>query len=104
MTNYLAQLNTMQRPSLLICAARYGLADYNRNQHLKRILKQQELPDPARAIPELIERESDLDMLRRGGDASYSAVRHLETLIALIAETDLASKAMQVCQTQKACG
>ncbi|MBM7068485.1 DUF6477 family protein [Actibacterium sp. 188UL27-1] len=104
MTDYTATLRTMHRPRLLLCAARHGLVDYQRNQHLKRVLKQTELPEPGKAVPQLFQREAEIESLRVSGDATYSAVRHLDTLIALMAEMALQSDNVTSSKVAQLCG
>lgn len=104
MTDYEETLRTMHRPRLLLCAARYGLVDYQRNHHLKRVLRQSELPEPGKAIGQLFTQEAEIETLRQTGDASYSAVRHLDTLIALMAEMSLQPDNVASAQRLQLCG
>ena len=39
MTDLISLVHALRRPSLLIRAARFGLADYNRNRALKRLTR-----------------------------------------------------------------
>lgn len=89
MTDFLGVLNTLRRPRLLIRAARFGLKDYNRDRDLRRLVHTEELPTPSNAIPTLIAEESRLETNRRARDAAYSPARHVELLVALIAEIRL---------------
>ncbi|MBM9595538.1 DUF6477 family protein [Roseitranquillus sediminis] len=89
MTNLTGALNTLRRPRLLIRAARFGLRDYNRERDLKRLMKAETLPAPTRAISSLIAEEARIEETRRARDAAYSPARHVELLIALIAEARL---------------
>lgn len=89
MTEFLGVLNTLRRPRLLIRAARFGLRDYNRERDLRRLVRSDELPTPTRAIPTLIAEEQRLESIRRARDAAYSPARHVELLVALIAEIRL---------------
>lgn len=86
MTDASNLMKNLRRPSLLIRAARFGIADYNRQRDLKRIVHTQTLPTHERAVSTLIERESEIEAKRKSGDASYSIARHVEVLIALMAE------------------
>lgn len=79
-------INTLRRPRLLIRAAKLGKQDYTRERHLRRLLPQSPLPRPAEAVLHLIEIERDLDDQRRDSSAGYSLPRHLDVLIALLAE------------------
>ena len=80
----LALSEELRRPRLLMRAARIGLQDYRRDRDLRRLIAQ-ELP-PDRALPRLIEVEQTLEETRRKGDAAYSVNRHVDVLIALLAE------------------
>lgn len=92
MTEFLGILNTLRRPRLLIRAARFGLRDYNRERDLRRLVRSEILPTPTRAIPALIAEESRLEDERRARNAAYSPARHVELLVALIAEIRLAPR------------
>ena len=46
-------------------------------------------PSPAKAVDGLIETEARMEATRKAGDASYSVARHVEVLIALMAEARL---------------
>jgi hypothetical protein len=81
------QVSRLKRPKLLVSAARLALKDYRRKSHLSRILRG---PVPAKAsavLGELCDMETHLNTLRKTRDAAYSAARHIEVLVALIAET-----------------
>ena len=47
------------------------------------------MPTPAKAVSRLLAAEDEMDALRREGGASYSVTRHIELLVALIAEARL---------------
>ncbi|MCA0940820.1 DUF6477 family protein [Salipiger pacificus] len=82
-------LGALRRPRLLVRAARYGAADYQRAAHLPRLLG---APCPERhgaALLRLMEMEDGLDSSRRARAASYSAARHVEVLAAIIGEARL---------------
>lgn len=85
------QTAQLRRPAILIRTARAGLAYYNRNRDLRRLLPGSEgVPSPEAALRRLSEAEATLDDRRRSGDARYSLTRHVALLIALLAETRLA--------------
>ena len=86
----LDRLSALNRPRLLVRAARIGLADYNREHTLRRLLPGHAVPAPGKAIEVLLDREEALDTIRREGGASYSSARHVEMLAALINEGRLA--------------
>jgi len=85
----LAILSRLRRPKLLIRAARFGLADYNRDRDLRRVMRAPAAPAPATAVSRLLEEEARLEDSRICGGAAYSPARHVEVLIALMAEARL---------------
>ena len=88
MTDFRALLSDLRRPQLLIRAARCGLSEYRRERDLKRLLGGQQ-PSPDRSVPRLLNEEERLEETRKAGDARYSLARHIEVLIALMAEVRL---------------
>lgn len=84
---------TLRRPRLLVRAARIGIEDYQRERDLCRLMKSSHLPSPERAVSALIDEEEVLEETRRRGDADYSPMRHVEVLIALMAEARLLPRA-----------
>lgn len=89
MTDLIQLLSTLRRPRLLIRAARFGMTDYNRERDLKRLIREPSAPTPARAVSRLMSEEAALEENRTSGDASYSVARHVDILIALMAEAKL---------------
>lgn len=87
MTDFAAILAKLRRPRLLIRAARCGLVDYRRDRDLKRLVDS--MPSPERAVTKLLAEEERLEDIRQSGAASYSVARHIEVLIALMAEVRL---------------
>jgi hypothetical protein len=68
-------------------AARFGLGEYRRERDLRRWV-----PDPVtpeNTVSTLISTEARLEATRLAGDAAYSVARHIEVLIALLAEAQL---------------
>jgi hypothetical protein len=84
-----ASIAALRRPQLLIRAARFGLAEYRRDRDLRRLLAVAPLPSPVSAVGQLLEAEADAEERRREGAATYSVARHIELLVALIAESRL---------------
>ena len=80
MTDFRDLLKNLRRPRLLVQAARLGMADYRRERDLRRIAGTPAAPDHAQAA---------LEQTRRAGDAGYDIARHVEVLIALMAEVRL---------------
>ncbi|WP_424939910.1 DUF6477 family protein [Aliiroseovarius sp. S253] len=89
MTTTTDMLKTLRRPRLLVRAARFGLSEYNRDKDLKKLMKTTAIPSPSQAVDGLLMAEAQLEETRKSGDASYSCARHVEILIALLAELQL---------------
>lgn len=89
MTNPLTLLNALRRPRLLIRAARFGMTEYRRERDLARLLHSNRLPAPGQALDTLMAQEEHLENTRVSGDASYSISRHIDLLIAMMAEARL---------------
>ena len=86
MQDILTMLNALHRPRLMMRAARIGAQEYKRDAHLPRLLGYEGLPRQGPALIKLMEMEADLENQRIGADASYSLIRHLDVLIAMVAE------------------
>lgn len=86
MQDILTMLNALHRPRLMMRAARIGAQDYRRAAHLPRLLGYGVLPRHGAALIKLMEIEAVLEEQRTGADASYSLIRHLDVLIAMVAE------------------
>ncbi len=89
MNDVLAHLNTLRRPRLLIRAARIGQQDYRRDLHLNRLLPCGANRHSGMTLRALIDMEEILNTQRRDGAAAYSACRHVDILIAMMAEARL---------------
>ncbi|MBR9842253.1 MAG: hypothetical protein GYB25_03775 [Rhodobacteraceae bacterium] len=90
MQDILSRLNALHRPRLLIRAARAGADEYNRTPHLARLLGYGlKAPRSGPALMRLMELESEVNAQRVSGDAAYSLVRHVDLLIAMLAEARL---------------
>ena len=89
MSDLLSVVSELRRPRLLIRAARAGVAEYNRNRDLKRLMRTAEAPTPDRALSALMAEEERIEATRQAGDASYSFLRHIDVLIAMMAEARL---------------
>jgi Family of unknown function (DUF6477) len=84
MTDCRTMLATLRRPRLLMRAARFGLADYRRERDLRRCVGGAASPEDT--VTSLMTVEARLEATRITGDAAYSVARHIEVLIALLAE------------------
>jgi hypothetical protein len=85
----LTMLTVLKRPRLLMRAARIGAEEYRRDRHLQRILGYGSAPRPAPALLKLMEMEAAINTQRISDDASYSLVRHVDILIAMMGEARL---------------
>lgn len=92
MTDFRALLSNMRRPRLLIRAAHCGLPDYKRDRDLRRLINTNNPPE--RLVPKLLAAEEVLEENRLSGDVAYSVARHIEVLVALIAEVRLLPRQM----------
>lgn len=95
MKDFTVLLASLRRPRLLIRAARFGLEQYDRARDLKRVISSVTLPPPEQALTRLIECEAELEATRKTGDASYSVARHVDVLIALMAEARLLPQSVE---------
>ncbi|MFN7223520.1 MAG: DUF6477 family protein [Paracoccaceae bacterium] len=87
MSDFRALFSNLRRPRLLMHAARFGVSDYRRERDLKRLI---DLPaSPEVTVSRLLTEEGKLEENRQRGDAGYSIARHIEVLIALLAESRL---------------
>lgn len=87
MSDFCALLAELRRPRLLMRAARLGLGDYRRDRDLRRLVGAGASPEVT--VPSLMQVEEALEATRLTGDASYSVTRHVDVLIALLAEARL---------------
>jgi hypothetical protein len=87
MSDFRMMLANLRRPRLLMHAARFGLGDYRRDRDLRRLGERSASPEET--VPRLLSVEEALEATRVAGDASYSAARHIDVLIALLAEAQL---------------
>lgn len=86
MTDIHTRLAKLRRPRLLLSAARFGLVDYNREAALGRIVGGP-APLPGRwYLEELVALEDRLNESRKAREASYTTARHVDVLVALLAE------------------
>ena len=91
MSDFRKVLSEMRRPPLLMRAARLGVQNYNRGHWLKRLVPGETSAE--RILPRLLNAEEELELIRQRGDASYSITRHIEVLIALLAEVSMMRRA-----------
>lgn len=96
MSDLKSVLSGLCRPRLLVRAARHGLAEYNRSRDLQRIAGHAAGKTSHSLVEHLIEREEQLEENRKKGDGSYSIARHIEVLVALMAECRLLPRNQRV--------
>ena len=82
-------LRQMERPALLVRAARCGVPDYERKRDLRRLTRVAVPKSSRRALTSLLALEERVEHRRVTGDANYSMTRHVDLLIAVMAEAQL---------------
>jgi hypothetical protein len=82
-------LANLRRPRLLVRAARHGIQDYRRERDLRRLIDATSPPSPEAALARLFDAEERAEETRLAGGAGYSITRHVELLIAMMAEARL---------------
>ena len=89
MQDILGMIGALNRPKMLVQAARFGVDDYSRGSILPRLFKTLSLPRSGEAILRLLDIEADLNDRRIAAASDYSVARHVEVLIALMGEARL---------------
>ena len=89
MSEILSALGSLRRPRPLIRAARHVISDYSRERTLRRLLDGEHSLPPEAAVRKLMQAEALVESDRQRGDGTYSIARHIELLIALMAEARL---------------
>ena len=92
MNDCLAMLKAMNRPRLLVRAARIGVQDYRRERDLARVLKFERIPGPRSAVMQLLQQEAELEEERANGTSTYSVRRHVQVMIAIMGEAMLITR------------
>lgn len=87
MTDFRTILANLRRPRLLIRAARFGLEDYRRDRDLPRFVAARTAIEAT--VAQLFAEEERLEEIRVTGDINYPVGRHIEVLVALMAEVQL---------------
>lgn len=82
------QVAQLRRPTLLIKAARFGIDDYNREPHLRRVLKGTVPLRPGPALILLLDVEKRMNDDRTSQASAYTIADHIDVLIAIMAEAD----------------
>ncbi|WP_238547758.1 DUF6477 family protein [Meridianimarinicoccus roseus] len=87
MNDPITLLKSLQRPALLVSAARHAAEGYQPGGPvLRRLLKGSAPAGPAEAVLKLLMLEGEMEDARRLRGAGYSAARHVTVLAALIGE------------------
>ena len=79
-------LAALRRPGLLVDAAKYGTESYERRRDLRRMLRVAIPASPRAALEKLLPIEAALEKRRKVADKTYSFARHVDILVALLAE------------------
>lgn len=87
MPDLAATLSQLNRPRLLVRAARHGLTDYRRDRDLRRISGHSTSASPRRIVSHLLAQEESFERNRIARDGTYSPNKHIEVLVALMAES-----------------
>lgn len=82
-------LENLRRPRLLMNAARSGLVNYKRDRDLRRLIGTEPRTPMDITLPKLLSEERRLENIRLTGDAAYPVGRHVDVMIALLAEASL---------------
>lgn len=95
MQDLVTRLTLLNRPRLLARSARFGADDYVRHRDLKRLLRNPASQGLAAILMQLLDLEAAQEAARKSQNPRYSFARHIEVLIALVAESRvyLASRA-----------
>ena len=80
------RLNTLKRPKLMLEAACNGLASYDPSRHLPVLLGGSLHRSKTGQLDCLLDIEETYNRLRKAKHAEYSPARHIQYLIAKIAE------------------
>ena len=87
MTRYaINRLQRLNRPKILVQAARRGVTTYERKPHLLHLFGWQKPQSLSALLDTLFEKEAELNKMRRLNDAAYEIQDHIAILTALIAE------------------
>ena len=86
MCKIISELDQMRRPRLLVEAASVGTGQYRRRRDLRRMLRVAIPASPRAALEKLLPIESALENRRLSADKNYSYPRHVDILVALMAE------------------
>lgn len=89
MNNVIAKLNALQRPKLLIRAARAGVQNFCFKRDLNKSDDNIEQKNTPKLIDALFIEESRLNKERLQNDTAYNVLKHIRVLTALIATANI---------------
>ncbi|WP_281855996.1 DUF6477 family protein [Litoreibacter halocynthiae] len=87
MTDLTTHITDLRRPRLLVRAARHGMSAYRRSRDLRRITGQSHTTSPRVVVETLLHQEEQVEQIRLARDGTYNVNKHVELLIALMAES-----------------
>jgi hypothetical protein len=79
-------LDALRRPGLLVEAATHGAQAYERRRDLRRMLRTAIPRDAKTALATLLPLEAAQERRRREREGTYSFARHVDILVAILAE------------------
>ncbi len=85
------RLQRLNRPKILVQAARHGVTTYERKPHLLHLFGWQKPKSLSALLDTLFEKEAELNKMRRINDAAYQIQDYIAILTALIAEATQAT-------------
>ena len=80
------RVRQLNRPGLLVRAARFGLEGYRRERDLARLLPDHHDMGTGAALVALLDAERDENDSRLARETHYALVRHIDLLTAIMAE------------------
>ncbi len=84
------RLQRLNRPKILVQAARHGVTTYERKSHLLHLFGWQKPKSLSALLDSLFEKEAEFNKMRLN-DAAYQIQDHIAILTALIAEATQAT-------------
>ena len=85
------RLQRLNRPKILVQAARHAVTTYERKPHLLHLFGWQKPKSLSALLDTLFEKEAELNKMRRLNDAAHQIQDHIAVLTALIAEATQAT-------------
>ena len=85
------RLQRLNRPKILVQAARHGVTTYERKPHLLHLFGWQKPKSLSALLDTLFEKEAELKKMRRLNDDEYQIQDHIDIITSLIAEATQAT-------------